>query len=252
MILKNILEELGNFLSIILEDSTNLLEVLAPFAALLGGPLTLKKGKLEKCGLNCQSFLWISKKVWFETHQYLNWLSKIKGISLKLKNQKRFLFRPRQIHSSHEKTVKISCGSPFKGSYVHFPNWPGHILLLFCLACSLRSATLNIPHTIVHPAVLYWTFYSCYTSYNTVFIQSRLNSKLFLSKFYNLFLNQNHNGADIFHGCILTSCNTVYTILLASSGYILLYRCTVHLSLHKASWCFRCTLSSAKRHHHIH
>jgi hypothetical protein len=57
MILKNILEELGNFLSIILEDSTNLLEVLAPFAALLGGPLTLKKGKLEKCGLNCQSFL---------------------------------------------------------------------------------------------------------------------------------------------------------------------------------------------------
>jgi hypothetical protein len=147
--------------------------------------------------------------------------------------------------------VKISCDSPFKGSYVHFPSWPGHILLLFCLACSLRSATLNIPHTIVHPAVLYWTFYSCYTSYNTVFIQSRLNSKLFLSKFYNLFLNQNHNGADIFHGCILTSCNTVYTILLASSGYILLYRCTVHLSLHKASWCFRCTLSSAKRHHHI-
>ncbi len=66
----------------------NLQEVLTPFAAFLGGPLNQKKGKLDNRGFSCQSFseiLRISEKVWYETHQYLNWWSKIKGISLKLK-----------------------------------------------------------------------------------------------------------------------------------------------------------------------
>jgi hypothetical protein len=69
-----------------------------PFAAFLGGPLIQKKGKLENHGLSCQSFSEIHRipeKVWYETHQYLNWLSKIEGISLKLENQMRFIFRPR-------------------------------------------------------------------------------------------------------------------------------------------------------------
>jgi hypothetical protein len=47
-------------------------EVLTPFPAFLGGPLTQKKGKLENRGLSCYSFseiLQISEKVWFETHQ---------------------------------------------------------------------------------------------------------------------------------------------------------------------------------------
>jgi hypothetical protein len=55
MLLKNILGELWNLLSIILGDSQNLREVLTPFAAFLGGPLTQKKEKLEKHGPNCQS-----------------------------------------------------------------------------------------------------------------------------------------------------------------------------------------------------
>ncbi len=41
----------------------------------------------------CQVFLEIL--VWHETYQNLSWLSKIEGMSLKLKNQKQFLFRPR-------------------------------------------------------------------------------------------------------------------------------------------------------------
>jgi hypothetical protein len=45
MLLKNILGEPGNLLSIILGDSMNPREVLTPFAAFLGGPLTQKKGK---------------------------------------------------------------------------------------------------------------------------------------------------------------------------------------------------------------
>ncbi len=57
MLLKNILGELLNKLSTILGDSTNLREVLAPFAAFLGGPLTQKRGKLEDRGHSCQSFL---------------------------------------------------------------------------------------------------------------------------------------------------------------------------------------------------
>jgi hypothetical protein len=43
MLLKNMLKELRNLLSIILRDSTNLREVLTPFATFLGGPLTRKK-----------------------------------------------------------------------------------------------------------------------------------------------------------------------------------------------------------------
>jgi hypothetical protein len=53
---------------------------LTPFAAFFGGTLTQEKDK---------------KNAWYETHQYLNWLFKIEGISLKLKNQKWLLFRPR-------------------------------------------------------------------------------------------------------------------------------------------------------------
>jgi hypothetical protein len=74
MLLKNILGEPPNWLLIILGDTKNLREVLTPFAAFLGGLLTQKKEKLENSGLSCQSFsenLRISKKVWYETHQYL-------------------------------------------------------------------------------------------------------------------------------------------------------------------------------------
>jgi hypothetical protein len=57
----------------------NLQEVLTPFASFVRGPLTQKVGKLEIRRLSCQSF-WkiprISGKVWYETHQYLTWLSK--------------------------------------------------------------------------------------------------------------------------------------------------------------------------------
>ncbi len=74
MLLKNILGESRNKLSIILRDSINLRELLTPFAAFLGGPLTQNKEKLGNRELSCQSFseiLRISKKVWHETHQYL-------------------------------------------------------------------------------------------------------------------------------------------------------------------------------------
>jgi hypothetical protein len=74
MLLKNILGEPRNWLSIILGVSSNLREVLTPFAAFLGGPLTQKKEKLENRGLSCQSFSEIrriSEKVWYGTHQYL-------------------------------------------------------------------------------------------------------------------------------------------------------------------------------------
>ncbi len=55
-LLKNILGEPLNWLSIILGDSTNLREVLTPFAAFLAGTLTQNKEKLENRGLSCQSF----------------------------------------------------------------------------------------------------------------------------------------------------------------------------------------------------
>ncbi len=74
MLLKNILGELRNWLPIILGDSTNLREVLTPFAAFLRGPLTQKKEKLENRGFCCESLLEIrriSEKVWYGTHQYL-------------------------------------------------------------------------------------------------------------------------------------------------------------------------------------
>ena len=97
MLLTNILWEPLNWLSIILGDSTNLREVLTPFAAFLGEPLTQNKEKLENRVLSCQSFskiLQISENVWYGTHQYLKLLSKIEETSLKFKNQKRFPFRP--------------------------------------------------------------------------------------------------------------------------------------------------------------
>ncbi len=90
MLLKNILGEPRNKLWIILEDSTNLWEVLTPFAAILGGPLTQKKEKWENRGLSCQIFSEIrrlSEKDWYGTHQYLKYLSKIKEPSLKFKNK---------------------------------------------------------------------------------------------------------------------------------------------------------------------
>jgi hypothetical protein len=97
MLLTNILEEPLNWLSIILGDSTNLREVLTPFAAFLGGPLTQNKEKLENRLLSCQSFSEIrriSEKAWYETHQYLKLLSKIEETYLKIFNQKRFPFGP--------------------------------------------------------------------------------------------------------------------------------------------------------------
>jgi hypothetical protein len=90
MLLKNILGEPRNWLSIILRDSTNLREILKPLAAFLGEPLTQKKEKLENRGLSCQFFsenLRISEKVWYGTHQYLKLQSKIEEPSLKFKNQ---------------------------------------------------------------------------------------------------------------------------------------------------------------------
>jgi hypothetical protein len=84
MLLKNILGEPLYWLSVILGDSTNLREVLTPFAAFLGEPLTQNKEKLENRGLSCRSFLEIlriSEKVWYETHQYLKLLYKIEETS---------------------------------------------------------------------------------------------------------------------------------------------------------------------------
>ncbi len=85
MLLMNILGEPLNWLSLILGDySTNLREVLTPFAAFLGEPLTQNKEKLENRGLSCQSFseiLRIFKKVWYETHQYIKLLYEIKETS---------------------------------------------------------------------------------------------------------------------------------------------------------------------------
>jgi hypothetical protein len=105
MLLKNILGEPLNWFSIILGDSTNLREVLTPFAAFLRKQLTQNKEKSENRVLSCQSFseiLWISEKVWYETHQYLKFLSKIEETSLNFKNQKWFPFRPIKIHSSQK------------------------------------------------------------------------------------------------------------------------------------------------------
>jgi hypothetical protein len=70
MLLKNILGEPQNKLSIILGDSTNLREWLTLFAAFLGGPLTQNKEKLENRKLSCQFFSEIrriSEKLWHET-----------------------------------------------------------------------------------------------------------------------------------------------------------------------------------------
>jgi hypothetical protein len=97
MLLENILGKPLNWLSIILGDSTNLPEVLTPFAAFLGEPLTQNIEKLENRELGCQSFSEIrriSEKVWYGTHQYLKLLAKIEETSLKFQNQKRFPFRP--------------------------------------------------------------------------------------------------------------------------------------------------------------
>ncbi len=71
MLLKNILGESLNWLLISLGDSTNLREVSTPIAAFLGGLLTQNKEKLENCILSCSEIHRISKKVWYETDQYL-------------------------------------------------------------------------------------------------------------------------------------------------------------------------------------
>jgi hypothetical protein len=47
-------------------------------------------------------------------HQNLKCLSQIEEASLKHKNQKRFIFRPRSIHASQNTGPKISWDSPFK------------------------------------------------------------------------------------------------------------------------------------------
>ncbi len=79
MLLLNILGEPLNWLSIILGDSTNLREVLTPFAAFLGEPLNHTFSEILR----------ISEKIWYGTLQYLKLLSKIEETSLKFKNQKR-------------------------------------------------------------------------------------------------------------------------------------------------------------------
>jgi hypothetical protein len=56
MLLKNVLGEPLNWLSIILGDSTNIREVLTPFAVFLGGLLTQNKQKLENRILSCQFY----------------------------------------------------------------------------------------------------------------------------------------------------------------------------------------------------
>ncbi len=56
--------------------------------------------------IRCQSFseiCRISEKVWYETHQYLKSLYKVRELSFKLKNHKRFTFRPRCIHTGQKK-----------------------------------------------------------------------------------------------------------------------------------------------------
>jgi hypothetical protein len=58
-----------------------------PFAVFVWRTANPEKGKLEYRGFRCQSFSVIlqnSEKVWDEMHQ---WQSKIKGPSLKFKNQ---------------------------------------------------------------------------------------------------------------------------------------------------------------------
>jgi hypothetical protein len=83
---------------------------------------SISRRKLENRWLSCQSFLEIhriSKKFWYEMHQYLNWLSKIEGISLKLKKQKEKGFYSGLDKSIQpQKNVRISCDSPFKGQYL--------------------------------------------------------------------------------------------------------------------------------------
>ncbi len=100
--------------------------------SVFGGLLTQKKEKMENCGLSCQSFseiLRISEKVWYETHQYLNWLSKIEGISLKLKKQKAVPFQAQINPFKPKKTVKISGDSPFQWLVTQGYDRPSNYLL---------------------------------------------------------------------------------------------------------------------------
>ncbi len=123
-----LLRELGTRSPIILGDSTILRENIYTLSSVsrrtanqkstkIGELLTKNLRKLENRRLSCQSFseiLRISEIVWPETHQNLKELSKIKGASLKFKNQKRFTFGPRYIHTAQKTGPKISCDSPFK------------------------------------------------------------------------------------------------------------------------------------------
>ncbi len=64
---------------------------------------------------SCQSFseiLRISEKVWTETHKNLKWLPHIEGASSKFRNQKRFLFRPRCIHTGQKQVQKSHATVP--------------------------------------------------------------------------------------------------------------------------------------------
>jgi hypothetical protein len=84
-----------------------------------------KKENNKNHGLSCQlSFLSeiqrIPEKVWYETHQYLNWLSKIEWISLKLKNQKQSYTGLDKSIQAKKKPVELSCDSPFKGKKTLF------------------------------------------------------------------------------------------------------------------------------------
>ncbi len=117
MLLKNILGEPWNQLSIILVDATNLGEVLTPRAVFLGEPLTQKKENWRTLDLvvnPSRRFVETLRRfVLYETRQYFNRLSKIEGPSLKLKSRSgpvQAQINPLKL----KKTVKISCACPFK------------------------------------------------------------------------------------------------------------------------------------------
>jgi hypothetical protein len=60
----------------------NLLEVLTPFAAFLGGPPTQEKEHWRAVNsvVNPSWRVYESQKVWYETHQYFSRLSKIERL----------------------------------------------------------------------------------------------------------------------------------------------------------------------------
>ncbi len=93
--------------------------------------------KLENRGLSWQSLseiLRFSEKVWTETHQNLTWMSQIEETSSKFKNQKRFLFRSRNIFSGQKNHLKISWDSPFNmkiRNLIYLYNRTADILIVY-------------------------------------------------------------------------------------------------------------------------